>query len=85
MWWVFARRLDMLDETFDVVGAGGVHRADVPLFRDAFRAAITSAVSNARFVTLTTRPVVGAALLALESAGLDGAPIRAVLATSLAQ
>ena len=35
----------MLDDTFDVVGAGGVHPAPTEtVFRDAFRAAITSAV-----------------------------------------
>jgi N-acetylglucosamine kinase-like BadF-type ATPase len=74
-----ARRLEMLDDTFDVVGAGGVHRADEPLFRDAFRATIAAVVPGARFVTLTTRPVVGAALLALESLGVDAAPLRAAL------
>ncbi|HEY1738871.1 MAG TPA: BadF/BadG/BcrA/BcrD ATPase family protein, partial [Acidimicrobiia bacterium] len=79
-----ARRLDMLGDAFDVVGAGGVHRADEPLFRDAFRGAITDAAPAARFVTLTARPVVGAALLALESVGIDARTLRAQLAAVLA-
>lgn len=71
-----ARRLGMLDEQFDVVASGGVHRAGEPIFRDAFEHTISERVPRARFVTLATKPVVGAALLALELAGQDAAKAR---------
>ena len=78
-----ARRLGMLDDTFTVVAAGGVHRADEPIFRDAFRSTIAQRVPAARFVTLSTKPVAGAALLALESLGVDGAAVRSALSATL--
>jgi N-acetylglucosamine kinase-like BadF-type ATPase len=78
-----ARQLGMLDDAFAVVESGGVHRAAEPIFRDAFRAAVTADVPHARFVALSTKPVVGAALLALELLGIDGSRVRDRLASTV--
>jgi N-acetylglucosamine kinase-like BadF-type ATPase len=78
-----ARRLVMVDDAFDVVAAGGVHRAAEPLFKDAFESTISAAIPRACFVTLTNKPVVGAALLALELLDVDTPPLRSRLAVAL--
>ncbi len=85
-----ARHLGMLADAFDVVCAGGVHRGDDPLFRDTFRDAVRASVPGARFVTLETPPVVGAALLAFElldatSFAIDARVARDAIAADVAR
>ena len=79
-----ARNLGMLNDDFEVVCSGGVHRADSPSFRDAFAMAVASAAPRATISILRTPPVVGAVIMALESAGVDAMPLRSRLATSVA-
>jgi len=74
-----ADRLGLTDEPLEVVTAGGVHVHGDGAFRDAFRAAVLDRVPAAGFHPLEAPPVVGAALLALEAAGLPGEPVRADL------
>jgi N-acetylglucosamine kinase-like BadF-type ATPase len=57
-------RLGRLDP--DVVLAGGVFRAEDPVFHERLAAAVADAAPDARVVRLETPPVLGSALLALE-------------------
>jgi N-acetylglucosamine kinase-like BadF-type ATPase len=74
------RKLDMTDDELDVVRAGGVHAAGDPRFDRAFADAVLAGVPGARIVSLTTPPVVGAALLALELIGLDADSVHDAMA-----
>lgn len=65
-----ARRLHMVDDTFAVVRAGGVHGAGSLAFDGAFSSEVSSALPCVVFTTLERPPVVGAALLALEAVGV---------------
>ncbi len=64
------RALDMQDETFELVLAGGVFRAEYPLLRDALAAEVRAFASSVEIVRLTAPPVVGAVLMAMEEDGL---------------
>ena len=79
-----ARRLEMVDETFDLVLAGGVHTAAQTHLRAAFVDTVHATVAGARPVTLTAPPVAGAVLLALETAGADATGQYAAVSANVA-
>lgn len=66
-----AARLGMAGEPFDLVLAGGLHLNAGKVFGDAFVDAVSSRTSTAVRRRLTTPPVAGAALLALELLGTE--------------
>jgi N-acetylglucosamine kinase-like BadF-type ATPase len=74
------RTLEMADDDLDVVRAGGVHAAGDARFDTAFAEVLLEAVPGARIVSLTTPPVVGAALLAIELLGLDADSVHDAMA-----
>jgi N-acetylglucosamine kinase-like BadF-type ATPase len=61
-----ARILEMQDDVFEVVCAGGVHGAGSATLDEAFRTALEASCPAAEPVALTAPPAIGAALLALE-------------------
>jgi N-acetylglucosamine kinase-like BadF-type ATPase len=65
-----ARRLGLLDDSFEVVCSGGVHRAGHRAFDLEFRAVTLAAAPRAEFVQLHDPPVLGALLLGLDA--IDG-------------
>jgi N-acetylglucosamine kinase-like BadF-type ATPase len=71
-----ARRLALLDTQFEVVRAGGVHRAGHAEFDTAFEVGVLAAATEVEFVRLAVPPVVGAALLALDAVGCGDAGAR---------
>ena len=73
-------RLGRLDP--EVVLAGGVFRAEDPVFHERLAAAVAGAAPAARVVRLEAPPVLGAALLALER--LAGKAITDGVAVQLA-
>jgi N-acetylglucosamine kinase-like BadF-type ATPase len=75
------RQLDFLALDFDLVMVGSLFNGG-PLLTDPMRATVLAAAPGARFVRLSTPPVVGAVLLGMEQAGLHPAACRAALATS---
>lgn len=64
------RGLDMTGDTFELVLAGGVFRGEYPLLRDVLAEAVRAVAPGVQIVRLTAPPVVGAVLLAMETAGL---------------
>jgi len=64
------RGLGMAGESFELVLAGGVFRGEYPLLRDTLTEAVRAVAPGVTVVRLTAPPVVGAALLAMEMAGL---------------
>ncbi|MGC3994486.1 MAG: BadF/BadG/BcrA/BcrD ATPase family protein [Propionicimonas sp.] len=62
-------RLDLADAAIPVVLGGGVLQAGNALLDTRIAAGIADVAPHARLVTLAHRPIVGAALLALSSAG----------------
>jgi len=66
-----ARRLDMLDTSFELVIAGSVHLAGSPFIDIAFEERVADFAPRAQIVRLRERAVVGAARLALDL--VDGA------------
>lgn len=79
-----ARRLDMLDDTFELVRSGGLHRAGSALFDGAFDRAVHAGAPAATIVALRAPPVIGAALLALELLGPVAADLHDRLAGEVA-
>lgn len=72
------RRLRLVTREVDVVMGGGIARSSSPLFHRLVEQGVTEAVPRARIVILREPPVVGAALLGLDLAGVrDGAARRA--------
>jgi N-acetylglucosamine kinase-like BadF-type ATPase len=72
-----ARRLEMLDEPFDMVLAGGTFRNPCTLFRDALAELVRASAPYARPAPLLVAPAIGAALLAMDAAGeVTGADVR---------
>lgn len=69
------RQLHLQQEPFEVVLIGSFYNAG-PLLLDPLFAAIHGEAPHARFVRLTVPPVVGAVVLAMDAAGLDGAVRR---------
>ena len=80
-----ARRLDMVDDTFDVVLAGGVHASGQPDIRRAFTDAVLADVPGARTRLLDCPPVAGAVLLALEAAGVDASSLHPAVTAATAR
>jgi N-acetylglucosamine kinase-like BadF-type ATPase len=64
-----ARILEMQDDVFEVVCAGGVHRAGSAALDTAFRTTLEASCPTAEPVALAAPPAIGAALLALEQLG----------------
>lgn len=63
------RRLNMMDDTFELVLAGGLFRAEYPLLRDTLAGDVRQFAPDVQIVRLTAPPVVGAVLLAMDEAG----------------
>jgi N-acetylglucosamine kinase-like BadF-type ATPase len=61
-----ARRLELVDDSFDVVTAGAVHRAG-GVFSETFAVGVERALPGATIVALTTSSAVGAVRLALDT------------------
>jgi N-acetylglucosamine kinase-like BadF-type ATPase len=61
-----ARTLEMQDDIFEVICAGGVHAAGSVPLEAAFRETLSSSCPAAVPVTLAAPPAIGAAILALE-------------------
>ncbi len=66
-----ARRLDMLDDEFDTVLAGGLFRGSSALLEAAVLEAVKPHAPGAHLVRLDPPPVVGAVLMALEQYGVE--------------
>jgi N-acetylglucosamine kinase-like BadF-type ATPase len=64
------KRLEMTDLDFEIVLSGGIFKAKSPLLRKILTRDVKKEVPHARFVDARYEPVVGAALLALENAGI---------------
>lgn len=64
------RRLGLEQERCDVVLGGGVYKIGGPLMLDAAREKIRAGAPHAEVVVPTMEPVIGAAMLALEKAGV---------------
>lgn len=78
------RQLDIQNLAFDVVLTGGMFKGG-PLLIDPMRETIHNLAPKARLVRLTTLPVVGAAMIGLEIAGVRVTPeIRKNLISSVA-
>ena len=75
------RQLNLQSEAFDVVMVGSTFRGG-PLLLDPLQAAVHAEAPQARFVPLTTPPVVGAVLLGMRAAGIDAANVRPALIAS---
>lgn len=71
---VVIRRLQMGEEAFDVVLAGGLFRGLNQLLWDAIYDPVHAAAPRASLVRLTAPPVTGAGLLALELVGQEATP-----------
>jgi N-acetylglucosamine kinase-like BadF-type ATPase len=80
-----ARRLDMLDDSFDLVLAGGVHTSAQTHLRAAFVEVVHAGVPGAQPIPLSAPPVAGAVLLALESTGVDGPARYETVTANVAQ
>jgi N-acetylglucosamine kinase-like BadF-type ATPase len=65
------RQLDMVDLAVEIVLSGGVFKARSPLLRETLVKEIAREVPGATLVEAHYEPVVGAALLALEKAGIS--------------
>ena len=61
-----ARRLDMTNDTFDVVMAGSVFKGSSPILKDTMRDGILHSCPGARTVMPAFEPVVGALLMGME-------------------
>jgi N-acetylglucosamine kinase-like BadF-type ATPase len=64
-----ARRLELLDEPFDMVLAGGMFRDPCTLFRDALVELVRANAQHVRPAPLLAAPAIGGALLAMDAAG----------------
>ena len=64
-----ARQLQMLDDAFEIVRAGGVHTAGCLQFDDAFTTTVARGVPRADVLVLDMPSVFGSAVLAIELLG----------------
>ncbi|MFU8827441.1 MAG: N-acetylglucosamine kinase [Brevefilum sp.] len=76
------QQLGLQKQAFDVVLIGSIFKAG-EMYIEPFRQVIQSFASQAHLVQLSVPPVVGSALLAAETAGINPAEIRDTLITSL--
>ena len=74
-------QLEFQKEHFEVVLIGSLHGASAVL-DDALQETVRATAPYARFVRLTVPPVVGAVLLGMEAAGVDGLAVRDTLIRS---
>lgn len=72
------RQLGIGQESFDVVLVGSLYNGG-PLFTGPLAAVIHAEAPGARLVRLAAPPVVGAALLGMQAAGVDSQPARGLL------
>ncbi len=72
------RQLELQREVFDVVLIGSTFNGGA-LLLDPLHETVWAEAPGARFVRLTAPPVVGAVLLGMRVAGLDGAAVRSTL------
>jgi hypothetical protein len=75
------RQLGFETLDFDLVMVGSLFNGG-PMLIEPMQTTIRAAAPGARFVRLSTPPVVGAVLLGMEQAGLDTAACRANLVRS---
>lgn len=75
------RQLGLENETFDVVLVGSMYNGG-PLLLKPMQAAVRAVAPGAAFVRLTVPPVVGAALLGMQAAGLNARALRPSLIAS---
>jgi N-acetylglucosamine kinase-like BadF-type ATPase len=75
-----ARRLDMLDTTFDLIAAGGVFSSKSDLLRDSLLGTLRTQAPRIDLVHWQAPPVVGALLLALDLLDLKMLPDAHLLA-----
>jgi len=75
------RQLELEDQTFDVVLIGSIFKGH-PLIADTLIQTVNQVAPSARLVHLTVPPVVGAVLLGMEQAGVDGYVHRETLIES---
>ena len=64
------RKLDMCEDSFDVVMAGSVFKGESPVLIDEMRADVCRVAPSARLVMPLFEPVVGALLFAMERGGV---------------
>ena len=64
-------RLSMEQDEFDLITAGSVFRGEDPVFLETIRESVRAIAPRANFCIPVYAPVVGAALLAAEEAGLS--------------
>ncbi len=76
------RQLDLQEEAFDVVLVGSTVNKGGPPLLEPLQQTVWAEAPQARFVYLTAPPVVGAALLGMSVAGVDGATVRRALIDS---
>jgi N-acetylglucosamine kinase-like BadF-type ATPase len=70
----FLKRLDLVDTDAEVVLSGSVFKGKGPLLIDTARQVVHAVSPQAQIVRPLLEPVAGAALLALEFAGLEATP-----------
>jgi len=73
---VTLRRLELLDVEVPVVLGGGVLAAGDPRLMAAISAGLATSAPSARIQLVRSRPILGAAILSLESVGRRGAALR---------
>ena len=78
-------RLGFGDREIPVVLGGGLIRAGDPRLLEAIVTGLAAVAPNARPTWVSAAPIVGAALLALESAGADPGAVERARATLIAQ
>ena len=82
---VVARELEMLDEPFDLVTAGGVFSSRSPLLYQSLADTLQEEAVQVNLVPLNAPPVVGAILLALDLLRLPELTDRSLLVARVAQ
>lgn len=78
-----ARKLELADEAFELVMAGGIFRSQSPILLEALLEPVLAYAPGANPVVLEAPPVSGSVLLAMDAAGL--APDQAVRARLAAE
>jgi N-acetylglucosamine kinase-like BadF-type ATPase len=78
-----ARRLEMLDITFDLVAAGGVFSSRSDLLRDSLLETVRTQAPKVNLIHWQAPPVVGALLMALDLLGLAALPDTRSLAVQV--
>jgi N-acetylglucosamine kinase-like BadF-type ATPase len=77
------RQLEFEDLAFDIVLTGGMFKGG-PLLIDPLRATVQKIAPKARLVRLTVPPVLGAAIIGMETGGINITPaIRAAMSDSI--